>query len=217
VKCVDILDKNPPVILAFTKYSAYIEFENTTKFIEGDFDFRSPVTHRRFRKLLKQRFGGKLPIWGLLRSNILKETHLIRPFIGSDDCLLIELALKGDFGLVPEYLAMVRRHIESYSDIRIRNDGVEGTDESQWLNPGNKRTFYLPHWRRLWEYSVLVIRSREQLFSKFIMIAFSICPFGLGWLKILIKELFFAVGLRHLYSYMKKVNKLIREVISFTD
>lgn len=211
-RCVEFLDKDPTVILACTKVIGRSEFENTTELCDHDLDYSSPVAHERVCKLFRLNFSGKFPLWGLMRSSVLKQTHLIRPFIGCDDCLCIELALKGRWELVPEYLVMTRRHAESYTDLKYQNDEVEGTREAQYIDPENTGSFFLPHWRRLWEYFLLVIRSKEKPGSKFIMVACLLYPVGVRWLKILIKEIFFAFGLRSYYGYMKKAKTRIQKV-----
>jgi len=208
-QCVELLDKDPTIILAHTMFISRSEFKDTTKLHYGDLDFRSPMAHRRFCKLLRGKFGRKLPIWGLIESSVLRDTRLIRPFIGSDDCLLIELILKGGFGIVPEHLVLIRRHVESYTNIKDTNNGVEGAAEAQWFDPENKGTFYLPHWRRLWEYFLLAVCSKESFGSKCIMVAFLVYPVGTKWLKRLIMELFFAFGLKHLYFCIRRVKKRI--------
>lgn len=209
MRCVEFLDKELTVVLAYTYFKARSEFKYTIECLDMDCDVRSSVTHQRFHKLVKQRFATKLPIWGLVRSSILKDTHLIRPFIGSDDCLLIELILKGDFAQVPEYLMTVRRHPESYTDIKNQNDGVEGAAETQWLDTTNKGRIFLPHWRRLWEYLLLVIRSNDSSSGKIMMIASLFCLIGTKWPIILVKELFFAIGLQHLYGYLKRIKRYL--------
>ena len=41
---------------------------------------------------------------GVIRSEALKDTPLMIPFFGSDNCLMCELALHGKFTEIPEYL-----------------------------------------------------------------------------------------------------------------
>jgi len=215
-QCVDVLDKEPTIILAYTFFIGRSEFKDTTQLCDSDFVYRSPMAHRRFCTHLRGEFGGILPIWGLMRSSVLRETHLIRPFIGSDDCLLIELILKGSFGIVPKHLVLIRRHVESYSNIKDTNNGVEGAAEAQWFDPENKGTFYLPHWRRLWEYFLLAVCSKESFGSKCIMVGFLVYPLVGKWRIWLIKELFFAVGLRRLYNCMKEIRRHICGLVKRT-
>lgn len=210
-RCVDLLDNDPTVALACTKYVQRDEFTNTLRNIDVDHNLRCPIAHKRFREVIDKIVGrnGNLPIWGLVRSSILNQTHLIRPFIGSDDCLLIELALNGKFAQVSEYLKRLRHHPGAFHTLKYHNDWREGVVEAKWFDPENRDTFYLPHWRRLWEYFLLVVCSKEGFGSKCIMVAFLVYPVGTKWLKRLIKELFFAVGLGRLYNCMKEIKRHI--------
>jgi glycosyltransferase involved in cell wall biosynthesis len=69
-----------------------------------------------------ERFGARVQssncadVLGVIRTDVLKATPLIGEFIGSDRTLLVELALRGRFGLVPEPLFLNRIHPERYSD-----------------------------------------------------------------------------------------------------
>jgi glycosyltransferase involved in cell wall biosynthesis len=210
-KCFDLLDNDPTVVLACTKYIQRDEFTNTLRTIDVDYNLSSSIAHQRFREVIDKVVGlnGNLPIWGLMRSSILNQTHLIRPFIGSDDCLLIELALIGKFAQVPERLKRLRHHPGAFHTLRYQNDGREGAAEAQYIDTESKNSFYLPYWRRLWEYFLLAVHSKEGFGSKCIMVAFLVYPVGTKWLKRLIKELFFAVGLGRLYNCMKETKRHI--------
>jgi glycosyltransferase involved in cell wall biosynthesis len=210
-KCVDLLDNNPSMVLAGSKYVAVNEFDNTTRNLDYDHNLRSPRAHQRFRRLVGERVGSEHPIWGVIRSSVLRRTRLIRPFIGSDSYLVVELVLQGEFGQMPEYLNRLRIHPEAYSaKFRLQNidlDGMQGPREAKWLAPESKGQVFLPHWRRLWEYFLLVIRSKEKGGAKCIMVASLFYPLGVRLRTILTKELFFAVGLGNLYMKIRNVTK----------
>jgi glycosyltransferase involved in cell wall biosynthesis len=62
-----------------------------------------------------ERLAGRLPapcmeIFGVIRTEALRDSHLIGSYTGSDRGLLIELALRGRFALVPEPLFINRDH-----------------------------------------------------------------------------------------------------------
>ena len=190
--CVDFLDKNPDTVLVNTKFIGHSEFTNTTWFHpKQSYEWKSSKAYKRFCKFLPV-VRTALPIWGVMRSNMLRETHLIRPIIGSDSILLVELILKGKFVEIPQYLVLTRRHPGSYSNIRDHNYGIEGIEEVQWLNPENKNTIFLPHLRCLGEYFILVINSKENLYRKSDM-TLAILLQGMRWRKKILKELLFSI------------------------
>jgi glycosyltransferase involved in cell wall biosynthesis len=99
----------------------------------------------RFRELvLSSQPGGA--IYGLIRSDILRQTSLLRNYTGSDYNLLCELALRGPFHLVPERLFFNRFHDGNvYKDPRGR---------MAWARPDLARSGRptLPNWLRLRHY-----------------------------------------------------------------
>lgn len=103
----------------------------------------------RFRELvLSPNPGGA--IYGLIRSDILRQTSLLRSYTGSDWALLCELAMRGPFHLVPELLFFNRFHDRNvYKDSRGR---------MAWARPdlakSGRPTF--PYWLRLGQYLKVV-------------------------------------------------------------
>ena len=213
-RCLGVLEQKSDLVLVTTQFLGRSEFEKKVIPVENDFEFEDDRPYRRFQQLLKCEFAGKRPIWGLMRADLLQQTSLIRSFVGSDDCLLIELVLQGNFGLVPERLATVRRHSTSYTDMKIRNQGVEGARESKWLNPNNNKRFYLPHWKRLWEYFLLARGSKDTFWGKLRMTLFLLWPVGCSWSKILLKEGMFAFGLRRLYLWLKYMKRRVIRTVA---
>ncbi len=210
-RCVEILDQNPTVILACTNYIGRSEITNTTHVIDVDLSLRFGRAHQRFREFIDRLVSRNaiLSIWGLMRSSVLKETHLIRPLIGADHCLVVELALRGQFAQVAEPLVRIRRHVESYTNIKDRNYGVEGIREAKWFDPETRQSVFFPHWRRLREFFVLILRSRSTLTGRAIMVGSLLYPVAIRWRKILIKELLFAFGLRVVYLWMRRAKGML--------
>jgi glycosyltransferase involved in cell wall biosynthesis len=203
-KCVDLLDNDPSIILAHTKNMMRYETDNIT--VPGDninFDLRSPIAYERLKQLLYSKFFSKLPLWGLMRSSVLQQTGLFRSVLGADHILIVELCLKGGFGQVPEHLTMIRRHPDAYTDKKKLNDYVEGRTEANLIDPGTKSTVFFPHWRRLKEFAILIINSKEDFSEQIKMTALLFYPLSFRWSNTLIKEVFFAIGLKDIWILMR--------------
>ncbi|NJP18602.1 MAG: glycosyltransferase family 2 protein [Hydrococcus sp. CRU_1_1] len=206
-RCVDLLDREPTLVLACTQFMMRDELKGTTQFLKGataDYEIGSPSTYARFRKLFVV-LGHNGAIWGLMRSQLLKETHLIRHFPGADDCFLVELILKGGFGQIPEYLYTMRTHSQAYHRIKDRQNGLEGLEEAHWFDPTKLHIWVLPYWRRLWEFFLLIVRSREDIGTKLATIGFLYfvaVPKHRRWRKMLSGELLFTV--RQLFKQRKQ-------------
>jgi len=210
-RCVKLLDNNHSLVLVCPRYFEHKEMSGLVRPIDYDHNLTFPKAHQRFRRLLSNWHRGHFyPIWGLFRSEVLRGTRLIRPFTGADECLVLELALKGKFGQVPEYLLRLRDHPDAFHIMKYRNDWREGTAEAHWYDPENTGTVFLPYWRRLYEYALLAVRSNEDLSSKLRMII-DLHLLWPRWWRRLGSELFFAVGLRPYYlSAKRKVAKYFR-------
>lgn len=194
-RCIELLDRDRSIVLACTRYYWINEITGVTHMRDYDHNLRHPKAHQRFRRLISNWHRGHFyPIWGLFRSKIFRDTRLIGAFIGADECLVLELALRGKFAQVPEYLLRLRDHEEAYHAIEYRHDWREGVEEARWYDPENTKTIIFPFWRRLWEYAKLVIRSDEYFVSKMRMVIglFVLWP---RWWTRLVSEVFFAVGL----------------------
>jgi glycosyltransferase involved in cell wall biosynthesis len=163
-KTVTVLDREPEVVLAFSNYTLRNDVTGTVQLEtrSSGLDLRLSAPQERIAKLVRRRaLGPNWPIWGLIRTEVLRETHLIRGFVGADDCLLLELALRGQFAQLPEPLHMIRYHPEAYHNRRYhRRIRIESLVGEIWFDPANRdRVVTLPHWRRLKEFFVLIIDS----------------------------------------------------------
>ncbi len=139
-RCIHVLDQDSSVVLC---YSRVAEIDDAGNRI-GSYDYpmnvdaASPVD--RFHDLvLVEHFC--IAIFGVLRRDILQNTPLIGSFVGSDRVLLAELALRGRFCELPDYLFFRREHPNTsgraYSVYR----------RLQWFDPKQGKKVYLPYWK----------------------------------------------------------------------
>jgi glycosyltransferase involved in cell wall biosynthesis len=203
-RCVPILDRDPTVVLACSKYINVNEHKRMSWNLDYEHSLMSSHAHERFRKLLSCTKAQVLPVFGLIRLEVLRQTHLIRGFVGTDFCLLVELALKGKFSQVPEYLIRSRDHAANYTNIKARTDGKQGLAETLAIDPESKARVFMPHWRRLKEYFLSVVRSEEKLGAKLRMTVFLIYPLSFKWIRWLGSEVLFALGIGPHYVRVKR-------------
>lgn len=113
-KCVEALENNPSVVLVYPRVSIIDKCGNLQKKFSPDIKLSSVEPSQRLKKYLDFTIEYKdEPIFGVVRANALKKTHLIGKFVGSDITLLGELAILGHFYEVPDYLFLRRRHSKS--------------------------------------------------------------------------------------------------------
>lgn len=135
-------------------------------------NWREDVTGR-FQRLIKEaayNHSITVPVYlfGLIRTSALRKTNLLRPYISSDNNLLAELALRGCFVQVDDYLSLIRYHpgssgwIPSWSAKRLQAFfHPDGSSLAQ-------RVFGLG-WRHLIEYYPSIWHSEAGLIQKTVM------------------------------------------------
>lgn len=111
-RCVQILDQDPSIILA---YSRAITVDAQKRLVTREWgageELGSVKPHIRFRKGLEPPHDPiPLPIFGVVRADILRKTHLMAGYPDSDRALVAELTLHGRFYEIPDPLFLQREH-----------------------------------------------------------------------------------------------------------
>jgi glycosyltransferase involved in cell wall biosynthesis len=140
--CLKILEENSAVVVCYPS----IGFVDQTGAIVGHHDpccnLRSPLPSERVRNFLFSAKTNCLPMFGLIRRDALKKTLLLAPYISSDQILLLQLALLGEFYEERECAFFFREHpdrsIWKYNSFAAY---------AQWHDPTRKSRIHLPRWR----------------------------------------------------------------------
>ncbi|PPS41151.1 glycosyltransferase family 2 protein [Chroococcidiopsis sp. TS-821] len=164
-QCVAVLDAHPEVVLAYPKTIVINEYgQEIEKYVDG-FNLRSPKPHKRFaqyQKLVRHGHGCH-PIFGLIRTDVLKSTAWMGSYPSSDLVLLGELTLKGEFYEIPEYLFLKRDHpntsVRAHKAFRKR---------LAWYDPNKKGQLYLTRWKWFSEYIAAIKRAQITSQEKFL-------------------------------------------------
>ena len=138
-KCVEVLDNDKSVILCNSR----AKFIDKYGKIIADYNISpekasSPKPQDRFGFLI---FFDHwcFDVFGLIRSDDLRKTSLIRPYPGSDRALLAELGLIGRFYEIPDYLFFNREHTErsirAFPNIRLRAGWFDTSKEGKIAQP----------------------------------------------------------------------------------
>lgn len=154
--CVKALDAAPQAVLAYPRTAIIDEHGHLTHTYDDDLDLRMPRASQRFWGHMQvfRRMGECNAIFGLMRTDVLRTTGLIGPYVGSDMILLGELALRGEFHEIPERLFMRRDHPQT--SIRSNPNLYE---RSSWFDPAARQKPVWPRWRWLAEYIYAIRRS----------------------------------------------------------
>jgi glycosyltransferase involved in cell wall biosynthesis len=144
-KCVKVLDENPEVVLCFCRTTFVDEEGHEYKEYDYPADLFNAPRKKRFLHFASAAHIVH-EIFGLIRSEVLRETPLIGSYLGSDLVLLGKLSLYGPFLQLPEKLFQHREH-----DKRSMLNPQGAKNFTQWFDSSKSGKFVMPHWRRLFE------------------------------------------------------------------
>jgi glycosyltransferase involved in cell wall biosynthesis len=113
-RCVEVLDREPTVVLAYPKTKLMNENGEILSEYEDGLHLQSSKAGDRFTRLL-QNLRLCNAIYGLMRTEVVKRIAPLGSYISSDICFLGELSLHGKFWEVPEFLFYRRIHPGAYS------------------------------------------------------------------------------------------------------
>lgn len=128
-RCVEVLDANPCVVLAYPR--TIIIGDNGEELCEwhGDRDLRHPRATRRLADYVRS-WNMVNELFGLIRTDVLRQAQPFGKFVSADKRLLVELIVRGEFQLIPERLFYRRMHQDNTFGTRSTADQVY-----EWLEP----------------------------------------------------------------------------------
>jgi glycosyltransferase involved in cell wall biosynthesis len=154
-KCVEVLENNPDVVLAYPKAYLINEQDQITGIYTENISITASKPHQRLYQLLETYgwFHGT-QAFGLFRRSELAKTVLIGKYPQADRVLLAEVALLGKFAEVPDYLFHRRNHPKISQRANPNDESL-----SVWYDPKNKGKITLPQWKRYSEYFYVIKRT----------------------------------------------------------
>lgn len=129
-RCVAALDADTRAVLAYPQ-GTIIDVDGRQLFLcEGEPDIRGSSSMARVAGAMHV-LAYCNAIFGLIRTDVLRKTRLIGSFGASDHRLLVELAARGEFRLVPERLFFRR----GQEDGSFFGGASNVKDRYEWLEP----------------------------------------------------------------------------------
>ncbi len=155
-RCVAILDAHPEVVLVYPQ-TMTIDAAGERIALHPDLlDLRASQPHARYRAFhyLYRRPHTCNPVFGVIRTPVLRETAKIGNYVSSDMVLLGELALRGQICEIPEPLFFRRDHpatsVRAYPRLQSR---------AAWFDPSKEGKFEALRWRWFREYVAAITRA----------------------------------------------------------
>ena len=210
LKCIEVLDANPSVVLCHSKTGRIDEHGEVT----GDYNFEVKPNwsklHNRFGDLIKFDNYDWVALFGLMRSSFLRKTRLFGSYISADRALLAEIGLVGQIYSVPELLFFRREHSETYTNRAHKSNQVK----MQWWKPTkfqSKLTF--TYWKMCLEYFNLVqhipLKRSERVLCYIKIIKWLIAE---GWI-LMLSDLF--MNVISLFRWNKRLLARARAIAQF--
>ena len=187
--CLERMEKNPSVILCCS--STLLNEDGNLRELKEDFSTVGMSPNRRFRKIIWNNSCSST--YGLIRSSVLRKTELFRNTVSSDNLLLADLSLLGEFYQLPLFLFNERVRRRS---VFQRINGI-----LEMYLPDRDRYIYLPFFKLAIEHWKVVQHSRLQKKEKTIAFLDIILCFLLKY-KFLISDPVFT-----LYLNLSKLRK----------
>jgi glycosyltransferase involved in cell wall biosynthesis len=158
-RCVEILDRDPGVVLAYPRMIIINAAGEKTGSREHSLEVDGARPSARFAKYATLCDEGSMcdPVFGLSRTSSLRETALLGAYIGADMILLGEMSLRGRIVEIPEYLFFERYHAEGSV---LSNPTLD--DRAAWfdLDSRGKLVNQIPAYRWLWEHCAAIQRAK---------------------------------------------------------
>jgi len=135
-KCIDLLDASGPgTVLTFPRTHVIDEAGEHVEYWakQGALDQDAP--DERLRAILENPTGHlefMAPFYGVMRLSTLRSTSLLKYFFASDAVLIVELALRGKLGEVPEFLYLRRQHPNQSGGWSTSTE----LERNRWIYPG---------------------------------------------------------------------------------
>ena len=185
-RCVEALDRDPGVVLAFTQLVDINEAGVRIPFPSPALRWDSTRPNVRFRALCNPHHRCE-SVFGVMRIDALRRSFLISDYAGCDRVLLAQLSLMGRYYEVPEVLFLHREHAQR-STMRYK----DSKKRTEWFTarPGKPA---LPHFRMLSGYARAVRDSDAPIIDKLACYAMFV-PWTRRNLRKMRRELTYSIG-----------------------
>lgn len=141
-KCVEVLDREPDVVVCYPKTTFIKEHGEFIEEYDDDFHLLEDSPSARFIRILDAVAYCHAHL-GVIRRAAMERTNLIGDELSSDFRFLAEISLYGKFYVVPEHLFFRRFHETSSSWARTDMD-----HQRAYYDPERQSKFKMHAWRR---------------------------------------------------------------------
>ena len=154
-KCVAVLDREPTVVLCYTKTKIIDQDGNVTRDFTVAIDTTSPKPHVRLYNVIGVDYLC-IQLFGVVRASAFGRTRPYTGYYGCDRNTLAELSLLGRVWEIPEYLFYHRLHPQALGAAMHSGRSLQ---ELLFWDPGTNWRSRFSAVNRFWNYFVAVTRT----------------------------------------------------------
>lgn len=158
--CVEVLDANPDAVLCYPKTILIDGAGAVIKPYDDNLDLRSDSAVERYRMAACQ-IGLVNVSYGLMRTECMRRTRLIKHYPHADIVFLLELTLYGKFLEIDRPLFFRRMHEHASSSMKSDLPGLQ-----VYLDPSRKGKGASYLWQMLWDQAMAVLQAPLRLNEK---------------------------------------------------
>ena len=152
--CASVLEKNPDVVLCCPKTRLFSDRLDTAEECMDNLNITAESACKRMVALIENLKLNNV-MNGLIRSNALRQTTLIKPYYASDVVLMAELAMHGKFVEYPEFLFY--RRMDSQTATKLKDEA----EVIEHYYPARKKKMTFQTWKM--HYGYLLAANRAPL------------------------------------------------------
>jgi hypothetical protein len=152
-RCLEVLDRSPDVVLAYGKTTMIAEDGSFWRHHDDLLHMRQKKPWGRLAHFARYRWLCNAQ-FGVIRTEVLRQTSLLQPRVSADITMLAELALRGQFHEIPERLFLRR--------IAARSAGLgelSADERAQWFDPHRMSPTIPPDARVWWDVQLAILRA----------------------------------------------------------
>lgn len=154
--CVGILDNNPDVVLCCPKTRLFSDSLDNAEDYEDNLNLTDESACKRMVTLIQNLKLNNI-MNGLIRSSILRQTSLIKPYYASDVVLMAEVAIHGKFMEFPEFLFYRRMDPQTATKLKDEAEVVKH------YYPTRTKKMIFQTWKMHQGYFLTAVRAPSQL------------------------------------------------------
>jgi glycosyltransferase involved in cell wall biosynthesis len=197
--CVQVLDKHPEVVIAYSK-AGFIDENNCITYYFDDLihlkpwsDAVVPRTIQLLTSIIIDGSTANVIIFGLARTRVMQAIRPLGNYFGPDYTIVTELSLEGQFSEIPQVLSFYRRHQKSSSTYKKAPSAAE---QQIFLDPNitGKMRQQLQLRRRYYEIFRAIVKAKIGIFQRLILLLAYLGLIGFRILWRLVFEIRFMLG-----------------------